>query len=317
MQETVLSRKLNVYGAITEKIARAIKEAKGSYQMPWHTGDVPLHVPTNAVTDHPYRGVNILSLWIDASRKGFPSAKWASYKQWQTLGAQVRRGQTGSLIIFYKALEQTELEKELGELPRNVAKATWVFNAAQVDNWLPPDSPPILSEFQIDEGVTAFIEAVGANIEHGYSMARYRPDMDRIEMPSPSWFIDTKTQTAREGYHSTLLHELTHWTGASHRLDRLQSGRPGKHAYAFEELIAELGAAFMCAAFKITNEPRLDHAAYVAGWLEVFNDDPRAIFTASHRAQQAIEYLGSLAVEKLGRIGAVPAKTGEEQVSAQ
>jgi len=301
MQETVLSRKFNVYSAITEKIVRAIKNAKGTYQMPWHTGDLPVQVPTNAVTDHPYRGVNILSLWIDAMTKGYSSGVWASYKQWQTLGAQVRRGEHGSIIIFYKQFDQTEEEKEEGEPVRYVARASWVFNAAQCEGWLPPAPPARLSNVAIDEGVGAFIAATGAQVDHGYNMARYRIDLDRIEMPSPSWFFDTRTRTATQAYHGVLLHELTHWTGASHRIGRDLRNRFGTRAYAFEELVAELGAAFMCAAFKIANEPRQDHAAYVATWLEVLNDDPKAIFTAATKAQEAIEYLGNLAAEKLDR----------------
>jgi antirestriction protein ArdC len=300
--EVVSKSRFKVYGAITEKIVLAIKDAKGTYQMPWHTGDSPLQVPTNAVTDHPYRGVNILSLWIDATVKEFSSGTWASYKQWQTLGAQVRHGEHGTVIIFYKQLDQTEEEIEEGEAPRYVARASRVFNAAQCDGWQPPAPPARLSDVEIDRDVAAFIEAIEARIDHGYDRARYRIDLDRIEMPSPSWFFDTTTRTAMQAYHGVLLHELTHWTGAAHRIGRDIRNRFGTRAYAFEELVAELGAAFLCAAFKIANEPRQDHAAYVAAWLEVLNDDPRAIFTAANKAQEAIEYLGNLAAEKLDRI---------------
>ena len=317
MQATVLSRKLNVYGAITAKIVRAIKDAKGTYRMPWHTGELPLQVPTNAVTDHPYRGVNILSLWIDAMAKGYSSGTWASYKQWQTLGSQVRHGEHGSIIIFYRRLDQTAEEEEAGEAHRYVARASWVFNAAQCDGWQPAPPPVRLSGVEIDKTVAAFIEATGAQIDHGYNMARYRIDLDRIEMPSPSWFFDTKTRTAAQAYHGVLLHELTHWTGAAHRVGRDLRNRFGARAYAFEELVAELGAAFMCAAFKIANEPRQDHAAYVASWLEVLNDDPKTIFTAANRAQEAIEYLGNLAAEKLDRFEAAPAMADAGQTSEQ
>jgi antirestriction protein ArdC len=317
MQGNVLSKRFNVYGAITAKIVRAIKEAKGTYQMPWHTGDMPLRVPTNAVTDHPYRGVNILSLWVDAMAKGFPSSKWASYRQWQTLGAQVRHGEHGSMIIFYKQLGQTEEERVAGEVPRFIGRASRVFNAAQCDGWQPPPPPARLSDVEIDKGVAAFIEAAGAKIDHGYNMARYRIDLDRIEMPNPSWFMDTKTRTATQAYHGVLLHELTHWSGASHRVGRDLRNRFGSHAYAFEELVAELGAAFMCASFGIANEPRQDHAAYVATWLEVLDNDPKAIFAAAHRAQEAIEYLGAIAGEKLHWFEAAPTMAVAGQASKQ
>ena len=302
MDSTIRSQtKFNVYGAITEKIVRAIKEAKDKYEMPWHSSALPAEVPTNAMTGNPYRGVNILSLWIDSLINAYPLGYWASYKQWQALGAQVRHREHGSLIIFYKKLEQTETETEEGQPPRYVGRASWVFNAAQVDNWQPPQSKR-LSAVEIDKDVAAFVEATEAKVFHGYRMARYRPDLDCIEMPSAAWFLDTKTRTAMQGYHSVLLHELTHWTGPSHRCDREFGRRFGDHAYAFEELVAELGAAFLCAVFKIANEPRPDHAAYVASWLEVLGNDTKAVFTAANRAQEAIEYLGSIAVAKLDRL---------------
>lgn len=295
MSDKVLSRKYDIYGAITEKILRAMRQANGTYRLPWHTGGIaPLHVPINALTDHPYRGVNILSLWADAMERGYSSGYWASYRQWQQVGGQVRQGSRGCLIIFYKKLDQTEMEKQAGEPPRYVGQASHVFNAAEVDNWSPP-APTNLAPVEIDETVAAFVAATGAHIGHGYSMARYRPDLDTIEMPSPGWFLDSPTRTASQAYHGVLFHELMHWTGPSHRCDREFGKRFGDKKYAFEELVAELGAAFLCAAFRIANEPREDHAAYLAHWLEILGSDSKAIFTAANRAQEAIEYLGWVA----------------------
>jgi antirestriction protein ArdC len=305
MNDTVLSSKFNVYGAITEKIARTIREQQGKFVMPWHSGAVPLRFPVNAATENAYRGVNILSLWVDALSKGFASGYWASYKQWQSLGAQVRYGERGSLIFFYKKLEPIATDGLAEETPRYVGKASWVFNACQVEDWTPPE-PRQQSLVEIDETVAAFVEATEARIYHGYQVSRYRRDLDCIEMPSAAWFQDTATSSAVQNYHAVLFHELTHWTGPAHRCDREFGKRFGDHAYAFEELVAELGAAFLCAAFKIANEPRPDHAAYVAEWLKVLGDDPRAIFTAAHKAQDAIEYLSVLASAKLdGVSGAV------------
>jgi antirestriction protein ArdC len=300
MRDHVLSSKFNVYGAITEKIARAIRDQKGTFAMPWHSGQAPLMFPVNAATENAYRGVNILSLWVDALRKGFASGYWASYRQWQSLGAQVRYGERGCLIFFYKKLEPTETEGTAEDAPRYIGKASWVFNACQVEGWTQPEPRPS-SRVEIDNTVAAFVEATDARIYHGYQVARYRRDLDCIEMPSTAWFRDTATSTAAQGYHATLFHELTHWTGPAHRCDREFGNRFGDHAYAFEELVAELGAAFLCAAFKIANEPRPDHAAYAAEWLEVLGGDPKAIFTAAHKAQEAIEYLSVLASAKLGR----------------
>lgn len=298
MQDTDLSRRYDIYGAVTAKILRGMKQAKGTYRMPWHTADMPLEVPTNALTDHPYRGVNIISLWVDGLQRGYTRGYWASYKQWQQLGAQVRYGERGSLIIFYKKLDQTQIEREGGEHPRYTGKASYVFNAAQVDNWTPPE-PRRAAPVEIDKTVAAFVDATGARVEHGHKMACYRPDLDTIEMPNPAWFFDSPTRTASQGYHAVLFHELTHWTGPSHRCDREFGKRYGDKKYAFEELVAELGAAFLCAAFKIANEPREDHAAYLADWFELLGNDPRVIFTAANKAQEAIEYLGSLATAVL------------------
>ena len=306
MDSTVPSEsKLNVYGALTAKIMHAMKDAKGTYKMPWHSPVVANDLPTNAATKHVYRGVNVLSLWIDAMARRFPTGYWATYKQWQSLGVQVRYKERGSIIVFYRQFELSAEEKEAGTRARSMARASWVFNAAQVENWTPPE-PTHRSAIEIDKSVEAFVQSTGANIDYGYPMAQYRGDLDRIEMPSPSWFTGTETQSASEAYHATLLHELTHWTGAAHRIGREIGKRHGVQAYAFEELIAELGAAFMCATFGIANEPRRDHAAYVATWLEVLNNDSRAIFRAASRAQEAIEYLGILAAEKLDQIEAAP-----------
>jgi antirestriction protein ArdC len=301
MNDTVLSSKFNVYGAITEKIARAIRDQKGKFMMPWHSSEASLSFPVNAATENAYRGVNILSLWVDALSKGFANGYWASYKQWQSLGAQVRYGERGSLIFFYKKLETAETDGVVEDAPRFVGRAAWVFNASQVDDWAPPASrePSLVA---IDKTVAAFVESTEARIYHGYQVARYRQDLDCIEMPSTAWFRDTGTSTATQSYHAVLFHELTHWTGPSYRCDREFGKRFGDRAYAFEELVAELGAAFLCAAFKIANEPRPDHAAYVAQWLEVLGDDPKAIFTAAHKAQDAIEYLSTLASAKLDRV---------------
>ena len=146
-----------------------------------------------------------------------------------------------------------------------------------------------------------FIEATKATISHGGVRARYRPDLDCIEMPDRHRFKDSATSTATENYYAVLLHELTHWSGAEHRLKREFGKRFGNRAYAFEELVAELGAAFLCSRLRIGNEPRPDHASYVSSWLKILGNDRKAIFTAANRAQQAVEYLVDLTVENLKR----------------
>lgn len=293
MASEVLS-KFSVYSALTAKIVRAMSVVKDTWEMPWHTHAAPLAMPTNAVTEEPYRGVNVLSLWIDALALGYRLPYWASYRQWQRANCQVRVGEHGSMILFYRKLEPSDNQLELREVPRSLARAYWVFNAAQVDGYTPPPQP-IREPVQLDERLDAFVRATRAHIEHGYERACYRSDLDLIEMPEQARFIGSKTSTPTHSYYATVLHELTHWTGAGHRLDRAFGKRFGDHAYAFEELVAELGAAFLCSAFGLANEPRHDHAAYLSSWLTVLKEDQRAIFTASSKAQEAIEYLSNIA----------------------
>lgn len=294
-----LNEKASLYQTVTAKIVAMIEAGDNIYKAPWHVPQGQSALPANAATHAEYRGVNVLSLWIDAQLKGYPSAMWASYRQWQQLGGQVRKGERGSLVVFYKRVETEPSEPEDHDNSiglRFVAKRSWVFNAAQVDGCEIPQAPSTTAFQRLGE-VEALVTAVNATIHHGYAMARYRHGTDAIEMPNPEWFVETEAGSAQEGYYAVLLHELTHWTGAPHRLNRTFGKRYGDEAYAFEELVAELGAAFMCAVFGISTEPRADHAGYVASWLKVLQRDPRAIFTAASKAQEAFEHLAHLATK--------------------
>jgi antirestriction protein ArdC len=286
MQQSVLS---SPYAILTEKIIAAMK-SPGAFKMPWHTGSQPTQLPVNASTLAPYHGINVLSLWMDAEQRQYPAGYWASYRQWQGLGAQVRKGERGSLVLFYKPLEA---ESEDEPARRFVARTSHVFNAAQVEGWTPPLLPSDAGAPPHAEA-EAFVQATGARIRYGFHTARYRRDLDDIEMPSPAWFTGSATSSPLQTFYAVLLHELTHWTGATYRLGRDFGKRFGDLAYAFEELVAELGAAFLCAALGIANEPRPDHAAYLASWLKVLESDTRAIFFAASRAQEAAEYLHHL-----------------------
>ena len=294
MTSTDLSEsKVSVYEAVTAQIVAAIEAGADICKMPWHAGIMPMAMPVNAATEMPYHGINIVALWAQAMAKHYITGYWASYKQWQKLGAQVRKGEHGSTIVFYKEFESSGSEED-DERPRFVARATRVFNAEQVDGWEYP-SPNDKLKIEINDQLEAFVQATKANILHGSHTACYRRQMDRIELPKPEQFVGTPTSSPTESYYAVLLHELTHWTGAPHRLNRTFGARFGDRAYAFEELIAELGAAFMCSAFRIVNHPRPDHAAYISNWLNILDRDNKAIFTAASTAQQAVEYLRTLA----------------------
>jgi antirestriction protein ArdC len=287
----------DVYEAITNRVIAAIEEGAGEWQMPWHRSGVSR--PINAHTKKPYRGVNVVALWAAADAYGYSSGFWATYKQWRELEAQVRRGERASLIVFWKELEREVEDEETGERQRKktlFARASWVFNADQVDGW----APPATSERNLVEAIDqaeAFTAATGADVRHGGDRAYYRRSDDHVQMPERERFTGSATSTPTETYYATLLHELTHWTGHESRLDRDLAGRFGNEAYAMEELVAELGAAFVCADLSITNAPRPDHAAYIANWLEVLKRDKRAIFTAARKAAQATDFLASLQQE--------------------
>ncbi len=156
--------------------------------------------------------------------------------------------------------------------------------------------PPTVSSSPLERisNADAFLTYTGANIRYGGNRAFYRRDEDFIALPSSEAFIDTPTSTAQENFYSTALHELTHWSGAPHRLDRTKGKQFGDKECAFEELVAELGAAMLCASLGIVNDPRPDHAHYINNWLHALASDPKYIFLAASQAQKAADYLHSL-----------------------
>lgn len=297
MDSTVHSHSTNsVYETITDSIILAIEQGASDFVMPWHGGGAAVGKPTNALTGATYRGINVVALWAEACVRGYGSGHWATYRQWASLGAQVRRGEQASTIVFYKKLETSEPEDGEDVNGRLVARASPVFNAEQVDGWV-LDMPLQVSLVERINAVDRSVAQIGADIREGGSVACYVPPEDYIRMPAAVRFLGSPTSTPTETYYGTLLHELTHWTGAPHRLDRAFGKRFGDDAYAMEELVAELGAAFLCADFSISNEPRPDHAAYLSGWLSILDADKRAIFGAARLASEAATYL---------RVGAAP-----------
>ena len=294
MQTSVPSNdRFDLYRTVTDKIVAAMEAGAGDFVMPWHVSAATGR-PTNAFTGHGYRGVNVVALWAEAVLAGYGTGWWASYRQWERLGAQVRRGEHGTVIVFYNRLNTAPTDDlDESDQYRLVARAFKVFNLDQVNGWQPPGAAPVSLVETLAE-VEAFVSATKAVVMHGGSRACYCRDYDLIQLPARDRFRGSPTSSASEAYYGTLLHELTHWSGAPHRLNRTFGTRFGDNDYAVEELVAELGAAFLCADLGITNEPRADHAAYVASWLEVLNDDRRAIFTAAARANDAVAFLQDL-----------------------
>ena len=283
----------DIYQRITDRIAAAIKAGAGEWRMPWYPGadGAAPRLPVNAVTGKPYCGINTVVLWATAQAEGYPSAVWASYRQWQELGAQVHKGEQSSPVVFWKISDKDEQEDgdngqdgEDGRRSRVFARGYSVFSAAQVDGYAAP-ALLVLPEPERIGHAEAFFAALGADIRHGGNRACYVPSLDQIRMPPFPVFRDAVA------YYATLAHEATHMTGHASRCARDLRGRFGEEAYAAEELVAELGAAFLCADLALTPEPRPDHAAYVASWLKVLRRDKRAIFTAAAKAQAAADWM--------------------------
>ncbi|RVT93112.1 ArdC family protein [Sphingomonas crocodyli] len=292
--------KVDLYQRITADIIAAIEAGVGTCRMPWHLG-AGIAAPANALTNRSYRGINTLLLWAEASRRGFTSGRWATYRQWAELGTQVRKGERATSVVLWKPIDarETDDQDSDGERQRLLARAFHVFNADQVDGYASPDVG--LSSSARIEAAEAFFRAQPAEIWEGGDVAFYDPRADLISMPSFRAF------RSAEAYYAVLSHELVHWSGAKARLDRDLTGRFGSEAYAMEELVAELGAAFTVGHLQLGCETRTDHAPYIASWLRILADDPRAILTAASKAQAAADYLIGLASEGSGACeGAVP-----------
>lgn len=289
------TQKFDVHQEITNRIVEAIETAQ-DFRLPWIKSTAGSFArPVNIASNNPYNGVNIVSLWVAALAADYPSNIWGTYRQWQEKGCQVRRGEKSSLVVFYKSLtvEETNQDADDAEIGQRLfARASTVFNAAQVEGFdLPAVSLPDAPFFDPIENAENFAAATGALIEEGGEHARYIPSLDLIRMPDRLRFTGTETSAPAEAFYSTLCHELVHWSGAKARLDRDLSDRFGQEAYAIEELIAELGAAFLCADLGLTPEPRADHVSYIKSWLAVLKNDKKAVFTAAAKASQAAAYL--------------------------
>jgi len=273
---------------VTETIKNLISTDTRTFQWPWVTGK-PLHRPTNASTGVRYTGINIFALWAAALSQNYSSGYWATYKTWSAIGCQVRKGERGTAAIYYGSAE----DKDDPDNSYRFARTFRLFNAGQVDGWSEAHTSakgasPLAS-------AEAFFSNLDAKVETSPDgRAYYSPRTDTVYLPDASLFRDTEAGSADEAYVATKAHEIIHWTGASHRLDRLADyhtidGR------AFEELIAELGAALLCSDLSVSPQPRPDHAEYIRSWLQHLSDNPHAFCTAATKASQAISYLDDIA----------------------
>jgi len=282
--------KLDVYRRVTDSIITAIEAGVGNWRMPWHTSGKYAFSPINATSKKPYRGINTVCLWAAAQAKGYDSGEWATYAQWQDRGAQVRKGEKSTTVVFWKfangsAESQDDGEEQSGSGSRFLfTRGYSVFNAAQVDGYTPIVDPDAPIEERI-EHAEQFFRRIPANVVHLGNRAFYTPLDDSITLPPFGAFFTP------QDYYSTRAHESGHWTGAASRCNREFGKRFGDNSYAVEERVAELTAAFTMAHLGLRSEPREDHAQYIQSWLRVLRADKRAIFTAASKAQQAADYL--------------------------
>jgi antirestriction protein ArdC len=288
----------SVYETVTNSIIQALEEGTAPWRKSWtnlkgasigNLNGLPLRA-----CGTPYSGINILVLWSAAHAKGYTLPHWFTYKQAAALGGQVRKGEKSTDVVYYSKLKiEDKLTKEEKCIP--LLKTYKVFNVGQIDGLPEKYTTPSAPTETVREDLYTWItnvhaandrlNASGADIQHGGNKAYYMPALDVVQLPLVVQFKST------EDYLATKAHELIHWTGNETRLNRTYGKRFGDEAYAVEELVAELGGAFLCAALGISDSPRDDHASYLASWLKVLKADKKAIFTAASAASKAADYV--------------------------
>jgi len=271
-----------IYQEITDSIISELEKGATPWVKPWNA---PASADKNVVSGKAYRGINRLLLAMISGIKGYSNPAWATYDQWANLGGNVRKGEKAAKIIFFSQAKDKKAEKAGEDKVYQFARAYHVFNVEQVEgiDIVPSEDIPV-SDNQKIEACENRIIATAAKYTIGGDTACYIPSIDSIRMPALNTFQST------EHYYATFFHELTHWTSEKTRCDRdLSKGRFGNADYAFEELVAELGAAFLCQQHGIKGDLR--HAGYIDHWLKCLKADSRAIFKASALAQQASDFL--------------------------
>ena len=270
-----------IYDSITNGIIEQLEKGATPWVKPWRAD---ASADANLVTGKAYQGVNRLILGMAGMFGGFTSNKWASFNQLKAAGYNVQKGQKGTAICFYKPVAGT-IDADTGEQSKGYAvlKTYYVFNLSQTDAPAEAIIPEQPAPFDASAACDATIIKTGAIIRHGGDAAFYAPSADAIQLPHKNSF------DSAAHYYATALHELVHWTGSEKRLARKFGARFGNPDYAFEELVAEIGAAFLCADLGIQGELR--HAGYIGHWLKVLRDDNTAIFKAAALAQKAADYV--------------------------
>jgi len=274
--------KTDIYQTVTDSIISALETGVKPWSCPWQRVPGMSGLPSNYSTGAAYSGMNIMLLWSSASEQGFSDSRWMTYKQAQVEGGQVRKGEHGTTAIFYTTLEKKNDDGETDTIP--MLKTFTVFNVEQIDGLPSSDKAVFPAEiFEPLPQVEALFRNSGATIIEKGQNAFFAPSTDEIHLPERRLFSDAAN------FYATGLHELVHWSGAKSRLNREMKGKFGSEGYAFEELIAELGSAFLMADLGIVGE--VQHESYIASWLKALKNDKRYIFKATSAASKAHRYL--------------------------
>jgi antirestriction protein ArdC len=286
--------KRDMYAEVSARIAAELENGAVPWVKPWRA-TAGKNQPANAVTGRPYSGCNVVLLWMASAAANWDRPAFLTYKQAQELGGNVRKGEKGTTVFFVKRLivkdrDAPEGSDETKTIP--MMKQYTVFNVGQCDG-LPekittPATVAPRNTDSRDEIADAFIRTTLADVREGHGEAYYLPGADYVSLPAFTTF------KSADHFYSVAFHEMGHWTGAKHRLARDLGNRFGSRAYAAEDLVAELTAAFLCAEFGFDGDLR--HAGYIATWAKLLRDDSRAFFTASAKAQQAADHMRSLAI---------------------
>lgn len=284
---STVAQRADVHSRVTAEIIAAIEQGAGEWRAPWFHSGTSIARPTNISSGKRYRGINTVALWAAGFAGGYGDGLWGTYRQWREAGAQVREGERSTTVVLWRetqVAQQADDEDDDDGHRRMFARAFSVFNVAQVDGY-EHRAAPALPEAERLAQAEAFITSLGVKTVFGGSEAYYRLSGDTVFMPPFASFRDAAS------FYGVWLHENGHASGARQRLDRDLSGRFGSAAYAAEECCVEILSGLVLADLGIAHHPRPDHAAYIGSWLNVLKHDPKAIFTAASKAQQAADWM--------------------------
>lgn len=290
------------YELVTQAIVSALEKGVAPWVCPW---DKSQGMPHNGASGHVYQGINVWLCWAS----GHADARWYTFNQVKEYGkSSVRKGEKGTHIVKWLFLDKDETDKNGNNVRHKVPvlRTFCVFNHVQID-WEAGKEPKQDNTLTVDPAATCaeaatLIAKTGATIKHGGARACYSHSLDDINMPVPNSFASA------EAYWATLLHEVTHWTGHKSRCNRDLTGRFGSESYAAEELVAELGSAFLCADLNIQGQ--LQHPEYIGNWIKVLSGDKYAIFTAARLAKEAVAFVAG----KDGEVAAQDDSTPEVNI---